>query len=288
MDQKDPFDSDAPADSELEYQLLDSEQTEPAVVSQDQASPYVGETTLATTGVGTPTDDFATEEFTDTHGDLYGQTEVISAEPMRAVPEESTPPPAKPKSRKPVLVVLLLFILAVAVLIIPQAIGVKIPFISDIKIPYLSDLDFKIPYVSDLFQSKVQDVAGNLKMAPLDKTISGKFIQNFQAGPLFVIRGKVKNEYDHPRSLIKVTAKLYQKGKKLAKTATVYCGNTLSDADLAKMNLAAINKQLKNSMGKNRINFKVKTGRSVPFMIVFDSLPNNLDEYTVEVAGSSL
>ena len=34
--------------------------------------------------------------------------------------------------------------------------------------------------------------------------------------------------------------------------------------------------------------FLIKTGKIVPFMIVFDKLPRNLDEYTVEVAGSSI
>jgi hypothetical protein len=31
----------------------------------------------------------------------------------------------------------------------------------------------------------------------------------------------------------------------------------------------------------------VKPGAAIPFMAVFDSLPGNLDEYSVEVAGSS-
>jgi len=103
-----------------------------------------------------------------------------------------------------------------------------------------------------------------------------------------VINGTIKNEYDHPRSFIKITGKLYSKGKKLAKEATVYCGNVLSESDLAKMNIAAINKRLQNRFGDNRTNLKLKTGKVLPFMIVFDKLPGNLDEYTVEVAGSSI
>ena len=51
---------------------------------------------------------------------------------------------------------------------------------------------------------------------------------------------------------------------------------------------AAINKRLHNRFGDKKSNLKVKTGKSIPFMIVFDKLPQNLDEYTIEVDGSSI
>jgi hypothetical protein len=187
-----------------------------------------------------------------------------------------------------VVVVLLLLLLAVAVIIVPNMLGIKIPYISDIKIPYLSDLDVKIPYLSDWLNPEEQDVAGNLKIIPLRNTIDGKFVDNSLAGQLFVIQGQIKNDYDQPRSHIKVTGKLYQKGNKMAKTATVYCGNVLSDSDLAAMDISSIKKRLLNQAGDRQTNWNVKTGNTVPFMIVFDNLPKNLDEYTVEVEGSSI
>ena len=49
-----------------------------------------------------------------------------------------------------------------------------------------------------------------------------------------------------------------------------------------------INKRMKNKFGAKRSNLKIKSGKVVPFMIVFDKLPKNLDEYTVEVASSSI
>jgi hypothetical protein len=121
----------------------------------------------------------------------------------------------------------------------------------------------------------------------MDKTITHKFIENTSAGDIFVIAGQVRNQYDHPRSHIKITGKIYRKGKALAKTATVYGGNMLSDADLKRLDLAAINKRLQNRFGDNRSNIKVKTGKTLPFLLVFSKLPTNLDEYTVEVSGSS-
>jgi hypothetical protein len=134
---------------------------------------------------------------------------------------------------------------------------------------------------------KVEDTAGNLKITPMRQTIQYKFVDNNKAGKILVISGQIRNEYDHPRSNIKVTGKIYRKGKKLAHTATVYAGNMLSDADLQRMDMPAISKRLQNRFGDNRSNVKVRTGKTIPFLIVFNQLPPNLDEYTVQVAGSS-
>jgi len=229
-----------------------------------------------------PTDEFSIDEFTDSQ-DAYGQTDVLPDI------EDQMPEPAKPaksRSKKPALAVLMILILAAGALILPRSLGINIPYLSDIKIPYLSDI--KIPYLSDLLNPQEQDIAGSLKMNPMEQTISGQFVNNSKVGRLFVIRGKIKNEYDHPRSFVKVTGKLYKKGQKLVKSATVYCGNVIPESDLTRLDIAAINKRMKNKSGTRKSNRNIKTGKIVPFMIVFDKLPKNLDEYTVEVASSSI
>jgi predicted Zn finger-like uncharacterized protein len=239
------------------------------------------------------TDDFDSNELDETDN-AFGETHVLpgpEGEQPFLEAEDEVPVADAPKasrSKKPLMVVVLLIFLAVGILIIPNMLGIKIPFVSDIKIPYLSDLNVKIPYLSDWLNPEPQDVAGNLKIVPLGNTINGKFVDNAKSGQLFVIRGHIKNEYDHPRSYIKVTGKLFQKDKKMAKQATVYCGNMLSNSELASLDMAAINKKLRFRSGKKRSNFKVRTGKKVPFMIVFDKLPGNLDEYTVEVEGSAI
>jgi predicted Zn finger-like uncharacterized protein len=267
-----------PADEQMESNLLDANDVDflndSGIEDESQIADVV-------------TDQFATDEFTDTRDD-YGQTDVLQdfddEMPEAAVAAKS----AKLRSKKPVVAVLLILLLAIGAIIIPKSLGIKIPYLSDIKIPYLSDMDIKIPYLSDWLNPKEQDVAGNLKIAPMSRTISGKFVNHSKVGRLFIIHGKIKNEYDHPRSFVKITAKLYKKGQKLAKSTTVYCGNVISESDLKRMDIAAINKRMKNKYGIKRSNLKIKTGKMVPFMIVFDKLPNNLDEYTVEVASSSI
>jgi len=278
------FDSGASADEKLESNLLITDEVE----FLDDTGIEEAELQDATGHVGDASDEFATDEFTDTR-DAYGQTDVlpVTEDELQEEPAE-TATEARSRSKKPVLVIVLLLLLAVGILIVPNMLGIKIPYISDIKIPYLSDLNLEIPYLSNLLNPEEQDINGNLKMTPLAKTITSMFITNSKAGRLLVIRGKIKNEYDQPRSFVKVTGKLYQKGNKLTKTATVYCGNVLSDPQLAGMDIGAINKKMENKFGDKRSNLKIKTGKMVPFMIVFDKLPRNLDEYTVEVAESSI
>ena len=131
---------------------------------------------------------------------------------------------------------------------------------------------------------KVQD-PGNLKITPFD--INSKFVDNNKIGKLFVITGKVKNEYPTNRGAIQVTGKLYTKDKKMAKAETVFCGNMLSDIDQSNLDAATIQQKLQNRMGDNHVNVQVKPGDAIPFMIVFTNLPENLDEFTLEVIAST-
>jgi len=52
------------------------------------------------------------------------------------------------------------------------------------------------------------------------------------------------------------------------------------------MDLDAINNRLSNRLGDNKSNIKVKAEAIISFMVVFADLPENLDEFTIEVAGS--
>ena len=280
LDTESAPDISEPAEDDLEFQLLDSDEETMQFGATQAHATQIDEGLAASSDLSADTDDFATDDFGEIR-DLEGETDLVDQ-----MGPAGYPPPVKPRrSRKPVFVVFFLLLLSLIGYVVTQNLGVHIPYVSDIKIPYLSDV--KIPYLSGLLKSEVKDVAGNLKIIPMGKTISHKFIENTAAGDIFVIKGRVRNDYDHPRSHIKITGKLYRQGNALAKTATVYCGNVLTDSDLAQMNMTLINKRLQNRFGDKRSNIKVKAGKTIPFLIVFHKLPTNLDEYTVEVSGSS-
>jgi hypothetical protein len=170
-------------------------------------------------------------------------------------------------------------VLALAALILPRSLGINIPF--------LSDMDIEIPFIGNIFKSEPEDNAGKLKLALVQEGIAADFIANSSAGTLCVIKGQVRNSYNHPRSNIRVTVNLYAAGNAVVKTATVFAGNVLSSQDLSSLDLIAINERLKSSTGTNNMNVGIQPGRSVPFMAVFSNLPAGLDEYSVEVAGST-
>jgi len=132
---------------------------------------------------------------------------------------------------------------------------------------------------------KNSDPTGNLKIDTLD--IDSAFVKNVKAGKLFMITGKIKNGYSDARSYIRVTGKLYKKGKNLVQKETVFCGNFLSDIELSNLELSAIIKRLSNSLGDNNSNIRLKPGQELPFMIVFGNLPSDLEEFAIEVESSS-
>ena len=148
----------------------------------------------------------------------------------------------------------------------------------------LDYMNIKIPFVSDYLNPKVSDPAGNLKIETLD--IDSKFVANAKTGKLFVITGRIKNGYSSSRRSVRIKGKLYTKGKIVSKTETVFCGNVLSDKELSNLEFAAIRKRLSNSLGDNKSNTGIKPGKELPFMIVFQDLPENLEEFAVEVVGS--
>ena len=187
-----------------------------------------------------------------------------------ALTEKSEPPKVVANKRISMPVLLLLL----AALLIGGAYGTY---------KLLDSVGINIPFVSNLLKPEVQD-AGNLKIHTSD--INNKFVENSKIGKLLVITGKAKNGYSDARSYISITGKLYTKGKILSKTKTVYCGTILSELELQNMDLDSINNRLSNRFGDNKSNIKVKANTIIPFMVVFADLPENLDEFTIEVAGS--
>jgi pilus assembly protein FimV len=141
-----------------------------------------------------------------------------------------------------------------------------------------------IPFLSDYLKPKVQD-PGNLKMTTYD--INSKFVDNASVGKLFVVSGKVKNGYAESRGMITLEGKIFSTGKVPVHSEKVYCGNVMSDLELANLEWDKIKERLINRLGDNRSNVKIEPGKSIPFMVVFSGLPEDLEEFTIEVTGST-
>jgi predicted Zn finger-like uncharacterized protein len=149
----------------------------------------------------------------------------------------------------------------------------------------LDGMGIRIPYLSDYLKPEAND-PGNLQLTTFD--INSRFVDSQVLGRIFVITGKVKNGYDHPRGFVQLTGKLFTKGKVLASSQPVYAGNLISDMDLVNLNADELKKRLNNRFGNKRMNSRVQPGKSLPFMVVFSALPEaQLEEFTIEVDAST-
>jgi hypothetical protein len=208
----------------------------------------------------------------------------VAAEPEPEAAMAAAAPmiPRKRRMNTPLWVLLILLILgggAFGTYTVLNRMGIEVPFAQQ-----LANLDIKLPFIGRLGKPKVQD-AGNLKIKTYE--ITSRFVNSEKAGKLFVILGQVKNEYPESRDAISITGKLFTKGKVEARSETVFCGNVLSETELSNLELEAIMQRLAQPFGGGGANRAVKPGASLPFMVVFGNLPDNLEEFTLEVAGSS-
>lgn len=192
--------------------------------------------------------------------------------PPGLAPGSSRKPRKRSAMASPIMLLGLIFILVAGAYIASMALGFKIPYLSDVNIPILENL----------FKKELPKKA-EPKPVPNEASVNGRFIANDTAGELFIISGQITNPATIPYSHIQVKGTLITKGKVKAKTMTVFCGNSISDETLKTGNISDIHKQLLIKEGAQNANVNVKPGGVVPFMLVFSNLPENLENFTVEV-----
>jgi predicted Zn finger-like uncharacterized protein len=119
------------------------------------------------------------------------------------------------------------------------------------------------------------------------KAVTGSFVQSGRQGQLFVIKGMVTNNYPGRRSFILVKGTILDDKGQAVKTKVVFAGNTFTERQIKDMTMEEIENGLKNRFGKGRINYNIEPAGTVPFMIIFQKLPENMSEFTVEAVSSS-
>ena len=117
--------------------------------------------------------------------------------------------------------------------------------------------------------------------------VAGSFVDSEKAGQLFVVRGMVKNDYPKSRSFILIKVKILDDKGQVIRIKLAYAGNSFKNEEIKVMSMEEIDKAMKNRYGMGRKNFNVPPGTTITFMAVFEDLPKNLGEFTVEAASSS-
>jgi predicted Zn finger-like uncharacterized protein len=126
---------------------------------------------------------------------------------------------------------------------------------------------------------------GNRRLEFVDlkwETFAGK-----ASGDLFIIKGKILNNYPQPRSYILVKATIIDDKNNPVAEKLAYAGNTFTENELREITMEEIDRKLNNREGENRANENVEPMEAVPFMIIFNNLPESMTEYTLETMSSS-
>lgn len=106
-------------------------------------------------------------------------------------------------------------------------------------------------------------------------------IANQKEGELLVVTGRAKNDDRQPHSYIALKGTIHDAQGKVLITKTVYSGNFLTDKDLESLPMAEIERRLNNRSGNKNSNINVQPGKSVNFMVVFNRIPPQAEEWYV-------
>lgn len=111
-------------------------------------------------------------------------------------------------------------------------------------------------------------------------------VNNEKAGKVFVIEGRVVNEFDEPKGLIELEGALYDKDKKPLTMKRQLAGTQLSLFQLQVLNEKEMDSFLNNKVELLANNTDVKPGGEVPFMILFYDPPDNVAEFGVKIVNA--
>jgi predicted Zn finger-like uncharacterized protein len=139
-------------------------------------------------------------------------------------------------------------------------------------------------YILPYFMGPQETMTSNLTISNL----KAYYEQNVQVPKIYVIQGVVTNESKKSRRYIQVKGVLFDSKGKPVKQQLAYCGNLIPKADLKTKSPEFIQKAMGTISGLKGENNLVKPRSSIPFMIVFFSLPQEMTEYSVEIASSQL
>ena len=208
---------------------------------------------------------------------ILAQEEGEKREEIEEIKKPAKPQPIIKKRRRSAVWITILLI----VLIIVGAAAALYVFKPDLLFEYFPSLTKSLP------KEQVFDM-GNKRLSinrdPAD--LKGSFVDSEKAGKLFVVKGSITNNYPDKRSFIRVRSNILNSKGKVVKSKIAYAGNPISDKELLSLSIVEIDNRLMNKFGKDKINTNILPNSSIPFMIIFSDLPEDISEFTVESISS--
>jgi predicted Zn finger-like uncharacterized protein len=215
-------------------------------------------------------DPSTTDDFDKVFENALNEEEDITEEEQEPSPQ---PASIKRKTARPRLILIILIIAFVAILG-----ALSVYFFAPSLMPERADDEMKP-------DSKTEAVdEGNRRLDIVDlkwETFSGE-----KSGQLFIIKGKVINNYSQPRSHILVKGTIEDNKRNPISQKLAYVGNIITENELKEYTIEEIDKSLNIKTGANNSNVNVAPMEAVPFMIIFINLPDSMSEYVVETVSS--
>lgn len=201
--------------------------------------------------------------------DEFEKEEVVEEPRIPVRPQ----PVVKKKRRKGLRMALLLVLLVIA-----AAVGLSIKYKPDLLSNY-------VPFLKKTPPKKQAFDVGNKRLS--FKDLSGSFVNSPKAGKLFVVKGWVTNKYPDRRSFIRIRSNILDSKRAVVSSKVVFAGHPLTDKELKSLSVEEIHKRLSDKLGKNKMNTNVLPNSSIPFVVIFNNLPEDMSEFTVEAVSSS-
>lgn len=131
------------------------------------------------------------------------------------------------------------------------------------------------------------DPSGTSHLTFVDGLQAYFYRTNNHAGNILILTGKVRNNYPESRSFIRLRGHLLSSDEKSLADRFGYAGNFLSEDDLVKLPIAEITARLQIKGGRNNSNVNIPPGGELPFMLVFDNVPDGVAEYRLDPVWSN-
>ncbi len=144
-----------------------------------------------------------------------------------------------------------------------------------------------IPDVMNFSKAGEEQAAVDLGVKRLSFAgVKGGFVQTEEGKQRFVVQGTIVNNYPGPRSFMQVKASILDQKGRTIRSRNAYAGNIFSQGELAGRPMAFLEKRMDSPSSKERQDAAIPSGSEVPFMVVFQDLPDDISEFTVEAVGS--
>lgn len=126
------------------------------------------------------------------------------------------------------------------------------------------------------------DIAKKVEMLTM-RNVRQYNLLNEKVGKVFVIEGKVVNEFPEPRDFIELEGAIYDRDKQTLASKKQLAGTQLSLFQLQVLSEKEMDSLLNNKMEILANNTNVPPGGEVPFMILFYAPPENVAEFGVRI-----